>query len=211
MENNLIKIISSTGCFTCGYELKNFSITQNDFDDYIHGEIYKNIIEIATAVYLWSPPSDLKNHPNIHKISRNLYRLSSRDFLCDTKHHTYLNMLEGKRGSIAFLIDNSKWIDLVKIVSKSKLFGIPSSKTAVINEHGISSWKWAINQAALGNKVIMVGRQSGPENIDVFLPIRLMAKFMIDCIHERESKSFISSMWPTDEIKKLEIEIEAIK
>lgn len=198
MNNSIYELIKSVGCFTCGYNLKNFSITGDDYDKFLHGEIYNSIKLISDIICFWSPPDEIKHNKIFKKASNNFYAVKSSEIPIDFPLHKYINLGHGKRGSIAFHICQSRWTNLVSVISTSNSFGVPSSKTSIINDHSLSSWKWARNVSNSGDFAVMVDRQSGPENIDVFMPVGSEVHFVNECILERKEKSVYSSLWPTE-------------
>lgn len=198
MNYDLIQLMMATGCFSCGYPLKNWSIVGKDYDEFIHGEIYGGIVSISESILFWNPPAEVMESDRFMKGPGGCRSIKACDFPASLPLHEYLNLSHRERGSIAFHVKGERWADLVSIVAKSDRFGVMGSKNAVVTNHSPASWKWAQQVGDPGDFALMVGRQTGPESLDVFMRIRDVTRFLNDCIAKRKAEGLYSSFWPTE-------------
>lgn len=198
MNYDLIRLMKVSRCFSCEYPESKRSVVGKDYDEFIHGEIYGEIVSISEWIHLWNPPAEVKKNDLFSKGPGGSRSIKACDFPKSLPLHEYLNMAHRERGSIAFHLKGERWSDLVSIVAKSNGFGVSGSKNAVVTAHSPSSLKWARQTADSGDFAVMVGRQTGPHYIDVFMPIRDATRFLNDCILKRKAESLYSTFWPTE-------------
>ncbi len=198
MNYDLIQLMMATGCFSCGYPSKNWSIVGKDYDEFIHGEIYGGIISISESIHFWNPPAEVMGNDLFTKGPGGYRSIRACDSPESLPLHEYLNLCHRERGSIAFHVKGERWEELVSIIAKSNQFGVMASKNSVITDHSPASWKWARQVGDSGDFALMVGRLTGPESLDVFMRIRDATRFLNDCIMKRKAEGVYSSFWPTE-------------